>query len=149
MSTAQQNIENYFKVKEQLDARKAQEIKDEKQKVADEPVSYVKSYVKKTDNLLEVREVTEVLEVTEAYQNDIIKQTQASIFTVEFAAKNNIKAREKLADIKEAAAILKDATAGVALTTFNEGLNKAMSQFAKDKAALEADKIEIEGNDIV
>lgn len=144
---ALEKIEQYFKLKEQLDARKEADIAAEKKKVHDDPVGYVKGFVQSQKNLLQVKEVQAELEATENEQQDIIKATEDSIYTVEFAAKNNVDAHNKVAAVKEAQAALQAATEGVAVTYFNEDLVNAVNQFNSDTAANAADKVEINAAD--
>lgn len=145
MSTpAQEKIIQFFKQQEVLKERKAELIQDEKQKLQDNPVSYVEQFITKTDNFLTVQEIKAELEAVEKESKGIIAATKESIFISEFASSNYHEALQKLKDIDTARTAIDESLKTVTVQSFNETLRRSLNKYAQDKAAQEQSVFEIE-----
>lgn len=148
MSTpAQQKIIQFFHQQEVLKERHAELIQDEKQKVMDNPVTYVQQFITKTDNVLTIQEVRAELEALEKESTAIIAATKESIFISEYANLNNKAALQKLKDIDTARTLLDESLKTVTVQHFNEGLQGSLAKFHSDKTEQGASVLTIGSSD--
>ncbi len=140
---AQQKIIQFFHQQEVLKERQSELIQDEKQKLKDNPVSYVKQFINKTDNFLTVQEIKAELEALEKESTAIIAATKESIFISEFASSNYHEALQKLKDVDTARTVLDESLNTVTVQHFNESLQESLAKFQADKAEQQASVLTI------
>lgn len=140
---AQEKIIQFFKQQEVLKERKAELIQDEKQKLQDNPISYVQQFISKTDNVLTVSEVRAELEVLEKESSGIIAATKESIFISEFANNNYHDALQKLKDVDTARTAIDESLKTVTVQSFNESLQESLSKYQADKTEQQASVLTI------
>lgn len=144
MSTpAQEKIIQFFRQQEVLKERHAELLDQEKQKLQDNPISYVQQFISKTDNILTVSEVRAELEALEKESTAIIAATSGSIFISEFASSNYHDALQKLKDIDTARTVLDESLKTVTVQSFNESLQESLAKYQADKAEQQASVLSI------
>lgn len=140
---AQEKIIQFFHQQEVLKERQAELIQDEKQKVKDNPVTYIEKFITKTDNVLTVQEIKAELEALEKESTAIIAATKKSIFISEFASNNYHDALQKLKDVDTARTVLDESLKTVTVQSFNESLQESLSKYQADKTEQQASVLTI------
>lgn len=141
-------IVDFFEQEKVLKQRKQEIIDLEKNKVKEQPLSYITSYIGKTDNLLTVSEVKKCLEESEHEAQGAVSATKYSIYISEFAAKNYTEALQKLDDIKEARETLQASLNSVTVSYFNENLADTMAKYEQEIQEHESNQLTIEPSEV-
>ena len=133
-----ENLTPFEKIKKFFENKQATEqyVKVEKENEAGaakaSPLSYTISFIDKTDNILAVSELKEILDESESEYKLQISATESSRYISEFASRNYSTALHNLTEINEARKLLKDAVQQHSVNYFQKDLEQKLKQYDTD-----------------